>query len=514
MTSHRWLSVLLMLLLAAALPALAAGLDPEGPAAGPPALAPEIEPNDSPWDANTISGWRQAHINPAGDIDQYSLNANCEGLGLAITTRIPAGSPVQPRVTVYDANMDVLASAVCTNASPCISLSEPLSGGCGLVVEDANGHGGPAYAYAVQALLLDLHEPNDFLPEASTYTPGETVTGLIWPEGDVDLYAFWGEAGSEFMLTSDLYGVNLLDPDGEEITFLWGNSGAMFTLPETGTYYLQTTEADDATLDPYQLRLQAVDRPLLFSFASAGVLGGVAFQAGDILRYSPLFDSWEMFFDASDVGLRGNLVAFEYTDYSSYFYMTFATAQKVAGIGVVGPQDVLRFWPNSLGEDTSGYLELFVDGSDVGLTTAAESIDALGPVSDYDVPLSTRGDARLPLAIGSLLVQNNDVLGLSLYRTGSETEGTWSTGRDGALFGALRANLIAMDQTSSYRETHDFLMFDRAMKLDGVTYRVNDVILCVQTGDASCDSYARAFDGALVGAYRIDALAIPPWETP
>jgi len=47
-----------------------------------------------------------------------------------------------------------------------------------------------------------------------------------------------------------------------------------------------------------------------------------------------------------------------------------------------------------------------------------------------------------------------------------------------------------------------------------VTYRVNDVILCVQTGDASCDSYARAFDGALVGAYRIDALAIPPWETP
>jgi len=208
--------------------------------------------------------------------------------------------------------------------------------------------------------------------------------------------------------------------------------------------------------------LQAVDRPLLFSFASAGVLGGVAFQAGDILRYSPLFDSWEMFFDASDVGLRGNLVAFEYTDYSSYFYMTFATAQKVAGIGVVGPQDVLRFWPNSLGEDTSGYLELFVDGSDVGLTTAAESIDALGSVSDYDVPLSTRGDARLPLAIGSLLVQNNDVLGLSLYRTGSETEGTWSTGRDGALFGALRANLIAMDQTSSYRETHDFLMFDRA----------------------------------------------------
>ncbi len=515
MSRTRWLRIVLVLLVAA-LPGLSVALAQE-PAAGPPSLAPEVEPNDTPWEATYLSGWRQGRINPVGDLDYYRIAYYYPGLDLHINLRMPPNSPLVPAVAVVDSQENVLASATCDGVMACLSLQLPKVSDYYtefyVRVEDANGAGGPLYEYELQAQYSDPNEPNNFLSQATPYTPGEPLPALIEPEGDVDTYVFTAEAGRQFFIGYTGIDMLLLNDDGEQIGFVPAYFDSLIEFDETGTYYLQTEDSNFSTFSPsyYTLHLMFVDWPILFSFTRPGTLGGVAFQPGDIVRYSPLHDAWSMHFDASDVGLRGNLVAFSGSD---GLLLTYATAQNVSDVGRVRPQDVLQFYAQSLGEDTSGYFYLRMGGTDVGLTTAAESIDALaGSNSSYIVDLSTKGNARLPMSVGSLTAQRDDVLSIDGDSTGQITGGDWSSTLDGLAMGIRGANLIGLSESIG-REYGYYLMYDRAVTLGGVTYRPNDVIWCAATeGHSTCDSYALAFDGALVGNNTIDALSVLYYET-
>ena len=498
--------------MAATLPGLTVALAQEA-AAGPPSLAPEVEPNDTPWEANSINGWRQGRINPVGDLDYYRLYSNYPGLDLFVELRLPPGSLLVPVVSFLDADENVLAGATCGGVLACLSLRLPEGDDFYVRVADGNGAGGPAYQYEVRVRYADPNEPNNFLSQATPYTLGEPLPALIEPEGDVDTYVFTAEAGRQFFIGYIGMDMILLDADGPQIGFVPAYFDSMIEFDETGTYYLQTEADSFSYYGPsyYTLHLKFVDWPILFSFARAGTLGGVAFQPGDIVRYSPLHNTWSMHFDASDVGLRGNLVAFSGNE---GLYLTYATAQNVSDVGRVRPQDVLQFYAQSLGEDTSGYFYLRMGGADVGLTTAAESIDALaGSNSSYVVDLSTRGNARLPMSVGSLTAQRDDVLSIDGDSSGQITGGRWSSTLDGLAMGIRGANLIGLSESIG-REYGYYLMYDRAVTLGGVTYQPNDVIWCAATeGNSTCDSYALAFDGALVGNNTIDALSVLYYET-
>lgn len=67
--------------------------------------------------------------------------------------------------------------------------------------------------------------------------------------------------------------------------------------------------------------VDALWRPLpgavYLSTAAAGTVGGVAFAPADIIRYDPAGGAWSMVFDASDVGVTKNVVAFEMTNGAS-----------------------------------------------------------------------------------------------------------------------------------------------------------------------------------------------------
>lgn len=509
MIHHRWLKLVFALLLVAALPGMAAALA-QTPAAGPPSLAPEVEPNDSPWDATYLNGWRQGRIDPAGDVDYYLITSVYPGLDFHIDLRMPPGSPLTPVVTVVDEQNNVLATATCDGVFACLSLRLPESiyyTSYYVRVEDGQGAGGPRYEYEVQSRYSDPNEPNNFLSQATPYTPGESLPAMIAPQGDVDFYVFTAEAGQEFLVDASGLDLFLLNAAGEQIAYLPAYYDVTIEIEETGTYYLQTDEEGDYPT-PYALKLAFVDRPLLFSFTKAGTLGGVAFQPGDIVRYSPLFDSWSMYFDASDMGLRGNLVAFSGV---GNLMLTYATRQNVPDVGQIRPQDVLHFYASTIGDDTSGFLEMRLVGRDFGLTTAAESIDALsGYSSDSQVDLSTKGNARLPMNVGTLTTQRDDILSLRDTSVGSY----WSTQLDGGLMNLGGANLIAL--SDSDRAFWGFyLMYDRPVTLGGVTFQRNDVILCNGSEvTMTCDSYEKVFDGALVGAYIIDGLSVLSMETP
>ncbi len=75
-----------------------------------------------------------------------------------------------------------------------------------------------------------------------------------------------------------------------------------------------------------------------------------------------------------------------------------------------GATDILLFRPEQLGADTSGSLEIFLRGADVGLTTSGEDIDAISFDTDGRLVISTLGSAKVPGANGTLSVKDEDLL--------------------------------------------------------------------------------------------------------
>ncbi len=498
MTPHRWLSAVLMLLFAAALAAPAQRVT-----AAPLPLAPEEEPNDSAWEANHLAGRRQGRIGVPGDVDYYIINDWPGGLDLTVSLTRPAGSPLQARLTLYDINETLLTTARCDHPPVCLTYRLPEGYAYYLRVEDVNGNGGNAYEYAVDVTVTDPNEPNDFLSQATPYTVGETMTGLLDPVGDVDFYSFWSEAGVEYDLDAYYMYISLFDADGNWLGDYPPYWDAIIPIDDAGTYYLRV-QADYDSVGSYDFSLRPIDRPLALSFDRAGTLGGVAFTPGDIVAYSPLHDTWSMYFDASDMGLRGNLTAFD----ANNFMLVYATPQRIPGVGQVTPQDVIQFYGET-GPDTSGYLELIFDGSDVGLSAKSESIDALSASSSSRLLMSTTGSARLPYIVGQLLAQRDDVLEFIVHNTWPETSGYWWSAFDGAQLHLGKANLIGLDFAGDW-----YFVFDRPVTLGGVAYGRNDIIRCHVTDTPErCDDFSEAFDGALVGSYRIDAISILPAET-
>jgi hypothetical protein len=71
--------------------------------------------------------------------------------------------------------------------------------------------------------------------------------------------------------------------------------------------------------------------------------------------------------------------------------LSLAQPQTLDGVGQVNPQDIVRFVPTSLGGATSGYFEWYLRGSDAGLTTNDENIDAISWTADHRLVVSTSG---------------------------------------------------------------------------------------------------------------------------
>ena len=54
-----------------------------------------------------------------------------------------------------------------------------------------------------------------------------------------------------------------------------------------------------------------------------------------------------------------------------------------------------------------------------------------------------------------------------------------------------------------------YLLYDRPVTINGVAYDQNDVILCRVAPDGqTCASSEKAFDSALFGGYRVDAIDV------
>ena len=508
--SSKWMLFTLCLLACLAVPAYAQDRQSIDPVTD----SPEMEPNDAFDTATPIQSLTNIHgrISPAGDVDVYSFYPY-EGLTMTVDFNRPPSSPIAPTASLYDTNLTLLAQGDCA-AHPCLTMTVTADMPYYLVVEDANGAGGSTFDYSFFLDYVDSGEPNDFVSQAVPYTVGDRVTSLFSAAGDVDIYSVELVGGRKYYLDPYYGQMDVLDPEGEYLFNLFGHWGAVFSVEESGTYYLRLY-ADSSSWggwSSYAFRLREVNQPVYVSFQGAGSIGGVAYKPGDILRYDPLFDTWQMHFRAADVGLRGNLPAFDIDSWGR-IYFSVATAQALPGVGRVAPQDILIYEPPTTGTVTAGTVQLWMDRSDMGLTTASESIDALAVDYQTTAYISTKGSAKLPGDNGGLAAyKKNDLIQLDLWASGPETIGWSRLLVAGTQLGLGSANIIAMDVDGSSRY---YLMFDRPITLGGIRFVPGDVVDCrPDYWDSGCDYVEKVFDATALGlgSRKIDAIAIGDME--
>lgn len=159
----------------------------------------------------------------------------------------------------------------------------------------------------------------------------------------------------------------------------------------------------------------------------SGIGNGVVYDPEDIFFHDTVARQFAMYFDGSDVSLSGaNVDAFLLLRQGK-IVMSFADPTNVPGIGLVEDEDLVLFLPTSLGSNTAGTFSFIFDGSDVGLTTAEEDVDAIALVNNI-LTVSTSG----PFAVPGLTGEDEDVIQLNNATFGSNTSGVWSLAFDGS----------------------------------------------------------------------------------
>lgn len=243
------------------------------------------------------------------------------------------------------------------------------------------------------------------------------------------------------------------------------------------------------------------------STAEGGKIGGLAFGAADILAYDLAGGGWSLYFDGSDVGLTHNVNNFALRADGSIL-LTLAQAQNVSGVGVASPHDVLLFRPTALGGNTAGTLEMYFDGSDVGLSTAGERIDALTEWQ-YSLLLSTRGRAMVPSWGETLTARDDDLLIFNGFSLGWDTDGLWQRLGDFQSYPTdmMKENVtgVAYDPLTGIQ----YLSFATMFNIDGVGGRPGTIIGLRYNAESNGFDAFRLWDARAAGlTVAMDGLEV------
>ncbi len=200
----------------------------------------------------------------------------------------------------------------------------------------------------------------------------------------------------------------------------------------------------------------------LVSTDTAGIVDGIEFGPEDILAYDVEGEEWSLFFDGSQHELqtgKHDIEAFSLptvysetldSDSRTIFISFHQNKVKVNGLGQVMGQDIIKF-TETLSPSSSYSYSRYFDGSDVGLSTVGEKIDALDVldgefaefISDDQCPailsISTLGAYSIPAKFtdgaGRLTGDGSDVLLFCATNLGEDTAGFWFTAFKGKAAG-------------------------------------------------------------------------------
>jgi len=354
--------------------------------------------------------------------------------------------------------------------------------------------------YAVSLTVTDDDAATDTATLVVTVTDpvADTVPPVITLSGDDPQVIEFGEPYVEQGATA------FDDVDGDLTLSIVIDAFAVDT-STAGTYQVTYDVTDSAGNAATQvIRTVEVIVPssgvvVLVSSTSGGTVGGVAFRDEDVLAFDAASDTWSMYLDGSDVGLGGSgadVDAFTVLGDGSLL-LSFAGPSSVPGVGEVDDSDIVRFVPTSLGTNTAGTYEMYFDGSDVGLTTNGEDIDAVSRLVDGRLILSTVGSFGVPGASGA----DEDLVAFTPTSLGASTNGTWALYFDGSDVGLSASsedvNAAWVDPGSG----DVYLSTAGSLSVPGVSGTSADVFVCSPSslGDATSCTFTMFWDGSSHG---------------
>ncbi|RME72743.1 MAG: pectin esterase [Chloroflexi bacterium] len=249
----------------------------------------------------------------------------------------------------------------------------------------------------------------------------------------------------------------------------------------------------------------------------------------DIVGFDETIGDYIMVFDGSDVGIGGTDVdAFDIQvgngGIVTQILMSFRAETTLPGVGVVDDSDIVSFVPTSLGEVTAGTFSLFFDGSQVGLTTNGEDIDALHLLEGDLLVISTVGTARVPVDTvnggGTVVARDEDLLLYQMQdpQAPSAAGGTWSLYFDGSDVGLATSSSEDIDAVYVAPDvTEIFFSTVGNVGVTGTAGVDEDVIICVSPVTGPNTACNGDFDTFFIGAdfglgtngQDIDAIDFP-----
>jgi len=268
--------------------------------------------------------------------------------------------------------------------------------------------------------------------------------------------------------------------------------------------------------DPGGLSIDPLPDPpaVHLSPVASVTLAGMTYADEDILAFDEAASTWSLFFDGSDVGLtKVDVSAFELLDDGDILLSLDRPLKSLPGLPNItaDDSDILRFTPASTGTTTAGTFTIWFDGSDAGLTTLTEKIDAIAFAPNGDLVLSTVGAAAVPSSPRPLKVADEDLLAFHATSTGPTTAGSWRVYFDTGDVSAMLSDIVAADINPATGDI--FFAVDKKWVFGALAINTFDVARCAgpATGAASaCAAVERFWLGAEhgfgVATYKIDGF--------
>ncbi len=245
------------------------------------------------------------------------------------------------------------------------------------------------------------------------------------------------------------------------------------------------------------------------SFTSNLTMNGLEIRDEDIAYFDG--SNWSLFFDGSDVGVSSaDLDAFDRIGPDT-FLMSFNSTITLADAGIIEPTDVVLFQATSVGANTAGTFSLYFDGSDVGLETSGERIDALMRLPDGQLLVSFKGNYSMTGVSGN----DEDLVIFAPVSLGSNTSGTWSLYFDGSDVGLDTSSDEDINGVNRANNGDIYLTTLGAFAVAGVSGGGEDIFVCspISVGDVTSCTFAPTlfFDGSTLGltGQSIDAFDLP-----
>ncbi|RMG09593.1 MAG: hypothetical protein D6728_12460 [Cyanobacteria bacterium J055] len=335
-------------------------------------------------------------------------------------------------------------------------------------------------------------------------------------------------AGADLVVLADASLDGTVSDDGlpgppNNVTISWSKVSGVGTVTFTPANAADTTASFSAP-GTYQLRLTADDSELssiddvsvvalnpqstyFLSSNNSGSVGGVLFADEDVLAYDSLTGNWWKYFDGSDVGLTATNLDLDalYINPDGSILLSVDRATTIPTLGAIEDSDIVRFVPTATGETTAGTYEWYFDGSDVGLDTDNEDIDAIGFAPDGRLVVSTRGSFNA----GGISGQDEDLFAFDPTTLGASTSGTWSMYFDGSDVDLSTTSSEDVDAVWIDPNGHIHFSTDGAFSVTSLSGDENDIAKFVPSslGDNTNGTFSLFWDGSANEINSIDGFA-------